>query len=487
MAKRDIFDLTFDILQKSLSSDSTVTKDTAQSTIEVALNASVLDQLNRKVDARKNELANTRHVLVDNYKAAVKGKSNAISQTEGSLRLNHAVCKQFEHVMQRRLASQRSGSERRMKDLVFEVVGEYGKSNIRITRRQDYLRKTGRAKMVVAVWSMNWQKFALRLKFDLCMSMLNERNIDASNMALCQSLVQCTHLSVENDKEEMESVIRKLTKKCGLISDKRVVVQSIVRITKGGKDKTLIHSSFRAATNVRELSDALNVLKAWVQKSAPAATSAQSNVPSNPALGARNIASRGKSAGGARPRPLPVSSAPNTGPLLKELLSTAPVTWMHPSSCAPSLWDQVYHEQYTQGSEASASSSSSSSTAEEDVFAKFARKYHAQHTSALWSDRAYFCLEERSLGTCSDIDPDGRAVSPDSALLAVLGDIAEASKDEKRVALENAITVQLLSTLQVFSISNNVEFVVLFWCSIFTVLLTPRLYRSCMWTTPMCT
>lgn len=445
MAKRDIFDLTFDILQKSLSSDSTVVKDSVQNSIEVALTTSVLDQLHHKALERNAELGNTRHVLVDTYKSAVKGRVNAISQTEGSLRLNLAICKQFEHVVQRRLASQRASSERRMKDLVFEVVGEYGKSNIRITRRQDYLRRTGRSKIVSAIWNMNWQKFALRLKFDLCMSLLNERNMDAANMALCQSLVHCAHLTVNNDKEEIECVIRKLTKKCGLVSDKKIVVQSVVRISKGGKDKTILVTSFRVATNVRELNDVINVLKGWVKKSAPSSSSAStnSNLSSNPALAARNINSRGRSApGGGRPRPLPTSAATNNGPLLKELLSTAPLTWLHPPSCAPSLWDQVYHEQYAQSGDIYPS-------LEEDKLAKFARKYHAQHTSALWSDRAYFCLEERSLGTCSEIDPEGRGVSPDSALLAVLGDIAEASKDEKRVALENAITIQLLATLQV--------------------------------------
>jgi hypothetical protein len=102
----------------------------------------------------------------------------------------------------------------------------------------------------------------------------------------------------------------------------------------------------------------------------------------------------------------------------------------------------VYTQQYAPASLANPS-------AEQDHFASFVRKYHAQYSCSLWSDRAYICLEERSLSTRSDHASNTRAVSPDSALLAILGNITDAGKEEKRLALENAITMQLLVTLQV--------------------------------------
>ena len=80
-----------------------------------------------------------------------------------------------------------------MKDLVFEVIGEYGKSNVRLNRRQEYLRKTGRAKVLACIWTHNWQKFSLRLKFDLCQAMLQGRACsDLASFQAAQNIIQCT-------------------------------------------------------------------------------------------------------------------------------------------------------------------------------------------------------------------------------------------------------------------------------------------------------
>ena len=442
MAKRDIFELTFDALQRSLISDNRLDES---SSVQTTLQSIALSQVSNKLSTKVSEVQRKRRVLIDRYNAAVKEKLNAIAQTEGSRRLNTAICKQYEHAVERRLVCQRSSSERRMKDLVFEVVGEYGKSHIRIARRQEYLRKTGRTKIALSVWNMNWQKFALRLKFDLCQSMVvDHRAPDAAVLALVHNVVQCAHLNCEADKVELESVVKKIAKKSGLITDKRLVLQSVVRISKHGKDKGLIPSSFKVATNLKELQEIMAVLKAWAKRSAPPPIQA-TNQPGNPATMGRSLSSRGggRSASGVRPRPLPASIVPAQGPLLKELLSTSSIAWLHSASFLPTHWDQLYLDQYN-------SLENYHNAASSDPFSNFVRKFHAQHTCTMFSERAYFCLEERSLAGCCDTGASGgRAVSPDSALLAVLGDIGEASREEKRVALENAITMQLLATLQV--------------------------------------
>lgn len=446
MSKRDIFDLTFEALQRSLISDGRHEIDT--NSVQTALQSVALSQVSNKLSTKVSEVQRKRRVLIDRYNAAVKEKLNAIAQTEGSRRLNTAICKQYEHAMERRLVCQRSSSERRMKDLVFEVVGEYGKSHIRIARRQEYLRKTGRTKIALSVWNMNWQKFSLRLKFELCQSMIADHRFpDVAVMTLAHNVVQCAHLNCETDKAELESVVKKIAKKSGLIADKRLIIQSVVRIAKNGKDKGLIPSSFKVATNLKELQEIVAVLKAWAKRSAPPASQI-ANQPSNPATMGRNLSSRGggtRSASGVRPRPLPAAVIPTQGPLLKELLSTSSIAWLHSASFLPTHWDQLYLDQYS-------NSENPSTTLLTDPFSNFVRKYHAQHTCTLFSERAYFCLEERSLaGCCNTGVPGARAVSPDSALLAVLGDIGEVSREEKRVALENAITMQLLATLQVKS------------------------------------
>lgn len=332
-----------------------------------------------------------------------------------------------------------------MKDLVFEVVGEYGKSNIRICRRQEYLRKTGLAKILSASWAQNWRKFAARLKFDICQGMFQDRPPEPQAFLACQSIVQCHHLAPETDTEEIEAVIRKVSKKMGLIADQKMVVQSVVRVAKNSKDRALLSSSFRVATTTKDLQEILQLLKTWGKRSAPPPAPAPP-AQSGSAGVARNISSRGRSAGGGgRPRALPQSAPPPPVPYLKEMVNTDCVDWLHPASYHPALWDEAYGTQYA----TAPGGAGTTSAPDQDPFTAFVRRYHAQHTGSLWNTRAYFCLEERSLAGRSDREADARAVSPDSALLAVLSGVADGNKEEKRVALENAITMQLLTTLQV--------------------------------------
>jgi hypothetical protein len=541
----DIFDVTFDCLLRSLTSnDKKQSKRVVEdSNAEAMLQSILLSEVLRKSTEHKKELAASRVVLLEKYKSNVKLVSNATAQLEGSHKLNVAVSKQYEHVMMRRLATQKNSSEKRMRDLVFEVIGEYGKSNIRILRRQQYLRKTGRTKIVLAVWTMNWQKFALRLKYDLCQSIMAARAADSSAFAATWNVVHCAHLDPHRHKEELEYVIKKLTKKIGLVSEKKLIVQSVVRVSKHGKDKSLTQTAVRMATNTKEFYDILHCLSAWVSKGivlpAGSASGAGSGAAGSGVGGARpplgspagalrgGVASRGKSAGTSRPRPGTASASGAAGagagagasalqrsppPLLKDLLSAAPIEWMQPAAYLHAQWSQLFDPAASASASASASGNADDAQQfqqyhhhhhhhqqqlsepngsggacggncdDEEVgaFTRFVQQYHAQHTSALWSDRVYFCLEERSLalvvaeqqqqgqgqgqgqgqhfasGSASATDSNsnsstGRPMSPDSALLAILGDNAEASKEEKRIALENAITVQLQLTLQVFT------------------------------------
>ena len=489
----DIFDLTFEALQRSLSANSSKTQERAIASIEQSIENYTFDHAKQQCMNKIDNLSSRRNILIDRYYNSIKEKSNEISHVEGSHKLNLAVCKQYEHIVQRRLASQINGSDRRMKDLVFEVIGEYGKSNVRLNRRQEYLRKTGRAKVLACIWTHNWQKFSLRLKFDLCQAMLQGRACsDLASFQAAQNIIQCTHLNIMNDKEEIELVVRKLTKKIGLVSDKKVVIQSIIKVSKTSRDKSILQSSFRSANTVKDLQEIMVLLKTWAKRSSGL-------LPAPPVVAeGRNTASRGRSAPGtSRSRLLPVSAGPVMGPLLKELISTNSISWMHPASYLSSQWDELYQLLYQH--------EASCGTHTEQTFAAFVRKYHAQHTCAMWSDRAYFCLEERSLATRPDLTSEERATSPDSALLAALGTVADGNREEKRAALENAITMQLLVTLQVIYSTT-----LLFICFLLTLVVLLLLlilllkyciivllmyinyyhylcYRNNMWTTPMCT
>lgn len=78
------------------------------------------------------------------------------------------VCKRQSTTIRRRLFHQKEIAERRMRELVFELIGEYAKSNTRLTRRQEYLKFTSRISVTWHIWKLQWDRFALRLCYESC-------------------------------------------------------------------------------------------------------------------------------------------------------------------------------------------------------------------------------------------------------------------------------------------------------------------------------
>ena len=80
--------------------------------------------------------------------------------------------------IQRRLNMQKQSAERRMRELVFEVIGEYGKSELRMRRRKEYLTYVSTMQHLWMVRKVSWDRFAARLVFESCVSCLpSERRL----------------------------------------------------------------------------------------------------------------------------------------------------------------------------------------------------------------------------------------------------------------------------------------------------------------------
>lgn len=76
-------------------------------------------------------------------------------------------CNSQSYASMRRLAIQKSNADKRLRELIFEIIGEYGKSSLRITRRRSYLHKVGCVKLILNAWCLQWAKFCRRLHFEL--------------------------------------------------------------------------------------------------------------------------------------------------------------------------------------------------------------------------------------------------------------------------------------------------------------------------------
>ena len=468
----DVFDLTFEVLQRSL----TVSSDRDVEIVNREVEELVFSQVVSNAEKNCDQLRRARSEVIRRYQALINSKRNALAQLKGSYHLHVANCQQFEHALHRRVANQKNGSERRVRDLIFEVIGEYGKSNIRVLRRQEYLQKTGQTKIAFSVWKLLWQRFALRLKFELFQDIFAGKDVTPS---LCNSLknhFRCDHLSPDTDKDEVTYVLSKVAKKIGLLTERPLVVQSIIKVYKlVGRNKSgeslssVPNQNFRLAATVRELKETVGIISNWVKKGVPEVGSPIAARPSSG--GSRRAHSRT----GQRKQQAAASTSASPVPLLKELLSSAWIRWLNPASFAPTLWNDIVaslsHGHGSSGSSISSTSHAGGSTSscgcgdsEGDAMTEFVRRYHAQHSAALFSDRLYFCLEERSLSNCcaavlaagstvgagvTDGAHAAQLVGTGTAEDFLADDSISLNTTDKKVAVENATTMLLINTLQV--------------------------------------
>jgi len=353
-AKIDLFDVTFDILQKSLKYDSILnikkndikdkndtqisnyekgnneimytgnTSTTVLSTPIVDSNTKAIDSINidemilemklynmvilemkRKSYNYKNNFTTIRNLLFYKYKNIIQHKSKILQYIENKFILNNMLSQQYNNIIQQRLSHQKYNSEKRIKDLFYEVIGEYSKSYLRIERFHDHMLTTSRMKLILSLWKLQWQKFIIRFKYDIQESIINDlyrsryhnsgRSSSNSNSSgssygnvmyqsqlnsiqqYLQKYIECIHITSDyynnnnsyiptttstsstssanhsrnsscNSNNEIDDIINKVTKKIGLLTDKNFIVQSIIKIGKTVKEKTVSSSAGQATT-----------------------------------------------------------------------------------------------------------------------------------------------------------------------------------------------------------------------------------------------
>ena len=132
--KYDIFDIVFDVLSDSLTTNTPSINLACN--IEDKLTNIVWKEIKHKSTLRMNELRHMRQLMIKRYMTLISVKLQSLRTVEESKRLHLESCSCQEVSTKRRLTIQKTGSDKRLKELVFEIIGEYGKSNVRITRRR---------------------------------------------------------------------------------------------------------------------------------------------------------------------------------------------------------------------------------------------------------------------------------------------------------------------------------------------------------------
>ena len=335
---------------------------------------------------------------------------------------NLACCERQLQLTAKRLNSQQRIAEGRMTELVFEVLGEYKKSHIRFMRRKEYLKNAGRKKMILSIWSLRWSRFSAVLQDWIVATLLPSRDITMNNQQSQFSRLRnedvcltCRLLVPQQDGEEIIAVRRSL--KAYIQSSNGPVTRmdkfdclSIVKLSKTNLQSRIQTEndhfgiqkealSIFIAKNSAELVALQGLLLKWSKRHLLSAVKASSDtkvsLPTRP---------RSQSA---------LQDAYNirNKEALKHMLTSRYISWLHPSSYHPTLWDNmnslifgtvsfVFNDyQLILLSTGSSSTTNNISPREKKSAMRddFVRRYYSQHTSTLYNDHIYICLEERIL------------------------------------------------------------------------------------------
>ena len=282
---------------------------------------------------------------------------SAVQQAELCRTLNVNVCKRQANLSDNRLISQQQVADRRLRELVFEVIGEYGKSHIRLARRKAYMRDTGRDKLVLSIWSLRWSRFCVVLKKGMILSIgyssssgssSGENTASAASLNNADKSLKFRLLITQKDRDEINHTKNLLTKHLSAIPGSRLesfVCLSVIKISKTGSqtkatvatDANSKEQKFFIAKSSTDLQAFETILHKWTYKHVVAF------------LGANNkqFPSSSSSKGG-QPRPRShQSSYPQDAfnirskEALKNILSAQCISWLHPPSYNPILWNDL--------------------------------------------------------------------------------------------------------------------------------------------------
>jgi hypothetical protein len=379
-----------------------ITAQAALQSTESLLLQAILRGIERDAERQLHALQ-AQHVATDQrFQQLMHLHRQSMQQVEASAKRMLASCTQQRVLSSQRLQQQETLSDRRLQDLVFEVVGEYGKAMLRAQRREDYLRNVRRVDVVVCTWRLLWRRFTMRLRFDLTKKIISNSNNDNNRLAI-------THLLPERDRDELAHVLKRLSKKLGLLSEQSFVALTVLRVSRGerdtktakstnavskdkGKDKerdrgvggsVFCQQPVGLANYRRELSQLLEEVRRWIYvnpSSSTASASASSSSSSSSLSPTR----------GQRIQSMNISDIDRERG--KQLLSNISFAWQSHSLASTLLWDQLLSSLEP---EPVCYKQSPAKSTFDDKILRLARNLQYQYRSTLFNSRVYFCLEER--------------------------------------------------------------------------------------------
>lgn len=302
------------------------------------------------------------------------------------------------------LAVHEDESNRRLAELVLDIIGEYSKSFLRANRRYDLVSIADCKTMALLVMQLRWKRFIY--KFLSVVAMKVEERKKGTRAAITGE-----SLSISDNEAEVSMVLDALKRRLNSAAAKQSLLTAVVRFERvRDKDRANVNPNMVpiTASTLDEFSKFEAELISWIS---PPPRSAGVHPGIGRARSVSNIASD-------KERP---SSR------LHEFLHSSKVEWLCPASHSPHIWDDILDEEAAE--KPALYSGDNSSVASEGISERmhFSKKFSLQHTAGVASNRLYFCLEERYLWSKSpgalSVDGSDEQKYPVLALLSYLQSI----------------------------------------------------------------
>jgi hypothetical protein len=366
----------------------------------------------------------------------VKNISKYLNESEEILHLMHNnevstknSCQQHCNYTLKQLNTQHLLAERRMRELVFEVMGEYGKCSLRSRRRHAYLRCSYRIKKAVLVFQMRWNYFMGRLVFETIQQQHID-NIFKFQQDLQLNMDQYSNVCPQRSKEEY-ALVKKVA--CAVLpstSPRDVMVSMVMKfVTPGARDR----DRDRAATNTPRgqrraarvsspvLATSVHDLRKLVREAKRYINMGQSQSQSQ----SQSSGNRPSSSSSKRTQQ-PHNTGTNTSSSSSSsrnnsstLLSTASIEWLRPCSYHPISADTLaslfsYSPAPATCLDPGAApgrpqGALASAMATPNRFDSFSHRFLSQHCARPGASYVYFCLEERASSVLDTLPSSGQA------------------------------------------------------------------------------
>ena len=432
----DPFEEVFTLLRTSLSTVTPSKREISTSTEQVHCDECMRQSaLNGKINIMmRKDILKHAVLKLDNLKGLrlmhVKQSLSNIERLNEMIQTAEKTCEvtilrvvRHKEALERRLIQQIVNSDRRMRELVFEILGEYGKSNERLSRRQDYLLYLARLQLVSQISYQRWIRFSITLCHELNKNNRIKNESEQNCTELDDYLINSKVLNHSEDTTEWERIktvldnnltnnrsynlpytlvaVVKLTRTLQIrrklsSNSNNVPLSSSSQSTK----QTIRNSPFpmKVITNINDLSDSISsVLRPWTLGGKLDIFG--SNVSSNYL---RNKETHTRYRKPFRDEGKNIST---------DFIDVSSISWLHPSSFYPMIWRNIAKDMMN-SLPTPVTNLNNIYHNEISKLDDFLSVYFSQHSSFVASNRLYYCLEERiASSTLKTIEKDQHSES----------------------------------------------------------------------------